>query len=75
MEVNFKNFRPIVATYIDGRVESAVKKHFAYRPRHLDVWLVRQKPPNQYDHTRKLVQRYSASEREKKREILYLNEF
>ncbi len=53
--------------YIGGRIVFAVKKHFADRPRHLDVWLVRQKHPNQYDHTRKLIQRYSASEREKEK--------
>jgi hypothetical protein len=66
MEVNFKNFRPVVATDICGRVEFFVKKHFAYPPRrHLDVGFVRQKHPKQDGHTRKLNQRHSASEREK----------
>jgi hypothetical protein len=66
MEVNFKNFRPVVATYIGGRVEFAVKKNFADPPRrHLDVGFVSQKHPNQYGHTNKLIQRHSASEREK----------
>jgi hypothetical protein len=65
MEVNFKNFRPVVATYMGGRVEFAVKKHFAYPPRRHDVGFVSQKHPNQDGHTRKLIQRYSASEREK----------
>ncbi len=72
---NFKNFRPVVATYIGDRVEFAVKKHFADPPRHMDVRLVRQKHPNQEGHTRKLIQRQSASEREKREERLYLNEF
>jgi hypothetical protein len=41
-------------------------KHDADPPRrHLDVGFVSQKHPNQYGHTRKLNQRYSASEREK----------
>ncbi len=65
MEVNFKNFLPVVAIYIGGRVEFAVKKHFADPPCRHDVGFVRLKHPNQYGHTRKLVQRYSASEREK----------
>jgi hypothetical protein len=73
MEVNFKNVRPVVATYIGGRVEFAVKKHFAYPPRRHDDGFVRQKHPNQYGHTNKLIQRHSASEREK--EEKYLNEF
>jgi hypothetical protein len=51
-------------------------KHDADPPRrHLDVGFVRQKHPNQYGLTRKLIQRQSASEREKREERLYLNEF
>ena len=65
MNGNEEYFRSLVATYIGGRVEFAVKRHFAYPPRRHDDGFVSQKHPNQYGHTRKLNQRYSASERVK----------
>jgi hypothetical protein len=46
-------------------------KHDADPPRrHLDVGFVSQKHPNQEGHTRKIIQRYSASEREKEENTL-----